>query len=244
MFAVIQLYKTKCPPSKTPFGSKQEFFSWCLAALQEGPALFSSGESTEAPVHVYFTKKGWLKGRLDLSLSRSKPCSHAGCLVGVEHRFASLPICQMGLLLHSGTTGMGARQEPVGRWRLYDLAAPDICAGTKKAIGVGGFMMWKLHRDLKQTKTTGFFVLTKAAEQRVKSFHFQQFWSVDRNPGSLGGYHVPLVFMLLPNNTFPCLLLVSFLSLPPLFPISFSLFLLLFSSICQFSEFFQSQANS
>lgn len=105
----------------------------CCSARRTSPIFFRRehrGSSACRPFQE--GKKGWLKGRLDLSLGRSKPCSHAGCLVELGHCFASLPICQMGLLLHSGTTGMGARQEPAARWRLSDLAAPDICAGNKK----------------------------------------------------------------------------------------------------------------
>lgn len=72
------------------------------------------------------------------------------------------PLCQMGLLLCSGTTGMGTKQEPVARRRLSDLAAPDLCAysGNKKATDVGGFLMWKLQRDPKWTETTCLFALT------------------------------------------------------------------------------------
>lgn len=156
------------PPQENSIRQQTRFFSLvpCCSARRTSPVFFSRKHRGSS---AYPSKKGWLKGRMDLNLSRSKPCSHAGCLVEFEHCFASLPICQMGLLLHSGATGMGARQEPVGRWRISDLAAPDICAGNKKATGVGGFVRRKLHWDLKQMETTGFFVLTKAAEQRVKS---------------------------------------------------------------------------
>lgn len=86
-------------------------------------------------VRVYLTKKEWLKGRLGLGWGGDS----IPTLVGAAWSKSSIallrfPLCQMGLLLCSGTTGMGAGQEPVARGRLSDLAAPDICAyaGNKK----------------------------------------------------------------------------------------------------------------
>lgn len=96
-------------------------------------------------------QEGMAERKAGLGLRAFNPRSCMGCLVELEHRFASIRHMSDGIIAPLRHCRDGAGQEPVAKGRLSDLAYPDICAytGNKKATGVGGFLMWELGRDLK-----------------------------------------------------------------------------------------------